>query len=207
MSLKTTNDHLIHPGISLNPTKRKARCLPNWRCKRVAQCELCARIRRTYFISTATEFCRRWALDAFATVSWPLSRNEEPWSKLRLCCGRLSRGGLYRIGKYVRVIAIGKSETPHVHLLIRREASTKLRHIARRKGPPETRIAILPIDDVGGLLGYLFDQNGLPAMRRTDRPRRIRILSGSRGLRLGFPTKTQVSKLKNTYLIDWRTHS
>ena len=95
------------------------------------------------------------------------------------------------MGKFVRSLGIGHSErTPHIHYLVAHDAALFLREMARRVGPPETLIypKVLKVaPDVGELLGYFFDRNFLPSYLDLDRPKGIRILSGSRGISYGFP--------------------
>ncbi len=186
---KSPETHLIQLRTTLNSATKKIRCTSSWPCKRIADCETCANRRRQYFVSMGTRYATANALDAFVTISWPLQDGEEPWGKLQRCYRQLVAGKMHRSGKYIRVLGIGEKETPHIHLILTTPAAVKLRLFARRVGPEETITQIKPTSDVRGLLGYLYDRNFLVVVRRSDRPKRMRVLSGSRGLSYGYPTR------------------
>lgn len=157
-------------------------------CKRM-RCPRCISIRRWFFLRSASRYSEAAGLNHHVVISWPLEDKESPW--LKLVAGRrniLSPLSGHR-GKYVQVFALGlKCRTPHVHLVVGEKLSRRLVRVVRSSILFCPRVKVDDIWDSEGLFGYLFDQNFLPSFNDSERPRYIRLISSSRGMKCGFPT-------------------
>lgn len=180
--------YLDHPGVSLNSRKKKIKCTDTRPCKRIINCEVCRNIRRNYFISQGERFLHKHSMNSFVTVAWPLKDGEDLWSKLWSYIDRLAIGRSIKLSKYIRVIGIGEqNETPHLHFILQNNVGEKVRERVHKLWQSNRLVQIKDVTDPRNLLGYLFDKNFMVVFSRPDRPKRIRILSGSRGMSYGFP--------------------
>jgi hypothetical protein len=93
------------------------------------------------------------------------------------------------------VIDVGKTGTPHIHYLVNQSAVARIRKVVKKRWP-NTAFFQGEADEVRGLLGYFFQKNFLPATLSISRPPRMRLLSGSRGIRYGFPSLAEIERLK-----------
>lgn len=178
-------------GVSLNSSQRSIRCTDKWLCKRMT-CSHCRLKRRGFFVNNATAYCEGHQIDTHFIVSWRRYNREHPWTTIQRYLPELSKSASGKIGKYIRTIGIGsRCSTPHVHYLVQAERIESVKKTALRKGPLGTDIEVIKAHDPEGLLGYFYDQNFLVAHLDPERPRRIRILSGSRGSPCGFPKQYQ----------------
>lgn len=185
--LALTKTMQLGKEVSLNSKKRSIRCSDNWLCKRMT-CSFCRLKRRAFFVNNATVYCAAHEINTHFIVSWRRLSKEHPWTTIQRQLPKLSKAASGKIGKYIRTIGIGgRCSTPHIHYLLQSERVEKLRGIALRKGPPGTDVEVDVTYDPEGLLGYFYDQNFLVAHLDPERPRRIRIISGSRGSPCGFP--------------------
>ena len=189
-------------GSTLNSRlalRRPLRCSDNWPCKRMT-CPSCRYRRRNHFINNGVRFAEEHGINVHCVVSWPLQFGENPWGKILRHSPVLSKAMSGKIGKYIRTIGIGeRCATPHVHYLVQEEAFQLFREKARQLGPQETLIfpeRFEVAQDLEGLLGYFFDRNFLLAFLDSERPKRTRIISGSRGLSYGFPGLKNKTKEK-----------
>jgi hypothetical protein len=173
--------HLRSTGVTLN-SRRVIRCDEDWHCRRMS-CGACVQRRRNCFIHEGARQASYHGMYHHVVVSWPLQAHDHVWSKLLNQSSLLSKAASGRVGKYIRSLGIGaKARTPHVHYLVTREGAEVLYHFARQSGPPETLIFREGLNDglqLVAVLGYFYDQNVVPTYNDPDRPKGIRILSGS----------------------------
>lgn len=189
MNMHVEPTHLRKTGVTLN-SRRVIRCDEDWHCRRMS-CGACVFRRRNSFVREGTRFASYYGMNQHVVVSWPLKAGEDAWPKLLGLSSRLSKAASGQIGKYIRSLGIGaKNRTPHVHYLVSNEGADNLEGIARYLGPSELlvfRERLANDFQTETMLGYFYDRNFLPTYNDPERPRGIRILSGSRGMRYGFP--------------------
>lgn len=181
--------HLRRTGVTLN-SGRVIRCDEDWHCRRMS-CGSCVLRRRNSFIHEGVRQASYYGMDHHVVVSWPLQPHDHVWSKLFNQSSLLSKAASGRIGKYIRCLEIGvRARTPHVHYLVSSVGAEVLYHFAHQNGPSEKMVFREGLRDslqLAAVLGYFYDRNFVPTYHEPDRPKGIRILSGSRGMRYGFP--------------------
>ena len=192
-----TNAYL-NDEVTLNSRNKKIRCSDKFRCKRMT-CEVCMRIRRRYFVENGVKFASVNALDTHLIVSWHWSSivkmdnyhvEQDQWLPLVVRTGILSKkmSGV-KAKPYIRVLAIGKKGCPHIHFILSEAVANKVRKICDKRWGKKVETNHIRIHDVQQLLGYFFDQNFLPTVNRLDRIKGIRLITASRPMRCGFPTR------------------
>lgn len=154
-------------------------------CKRLI-CQDCRTWRRDYFLMHGTEFTTNHHLSEFVTIAWSRFDHPNPFESLIVAWDSLWPKISRKKFKYVRVLAIGGEDTPHVHLILPRGYGILFEALAKRCDH-RASVQFKAIDDVRDLLGYLFDKNFIPTYLDERRPKRLRLLSASRGLPCGFP--------------------
>lgn len=168
------------------------RCHPKRLCKSM-RCGRCVRIRRQSFLHNGESYVVLHNLRAFVTVGFPDDGTDWVWHILFKCFSSIWKK-YYRhpAPKYVRCLAIGrKDEKPHVHILMTDIEAVKFQRVASQN--PDFQIHVESVTEIPSLLGYFFDQNYLATYLREDRPRGIRLLVASRGLRVGFPKQEKIN--------------
>ena len=192
--------YLNHPGTS-NSNKKKERivCTFHFPCKRMI-CSTCVTKRGDYLAESAYLFAKASGLDFHLIINWSCQDEDEVWKIMLKEIPELTKLLSGRIGPYVRTIGLGKNHNPHLHYLIRSELEPFIRKRAKafNKKYPQNKITVVgkKAREPLGLLGYFFDQNFLPLFNDPRRPKRLRILSGSRGVCYGFPSREQIRKLQ-----------
>lgn len=186
----------------LNSALRKNRCSPNRNCKRMS-CRKCAKLRRDYFIKCGLLCGTQWALDSFVTVSWKWSDDSDnSWCIAINNMDKLSKKmNSNRIRPYIRVLAVGKKNCPHVHFSISKSHSQKLAAVVTQIWKKRAvNIQIQPIQDLEGLMGYFFDQNYLVSQLDPNRVKGIRLITASRPMPYGFPNIKSLAQV--THFVD-----
>ncbi len=188
-SFHLKQQRLIPAKHTLNSSSRSYRwlCLRERPCKSM-RCSRCQAKRRSLWIAKGVAYAHKHGLYFSATVAWPLGEGESSWWKLLALTSELSkRLSGRKLGKYIRSLGVGARGCPHIHYLASYEGAQKIRIAARIRKLPKPDVCIEQVDP-GRWLGYLFDQNFLPAFLDPERPKGVRILSASRGMPCGFPT-------------------
>jgi hypothetical protein len=172
-------------------------CFKGWPCKEV-RCTKCLQRRRKYFISRGYLHYKDHDLSSFSTVAWVGKKYKNtPWQVLALHQKTFSKkcSGA-KFGHYVRVGAVGKENTPHLHLVHHPRAVKKLERICKKLwGTNDCHLTTKPVISPLRLLGYLFDRNFEPSVLDVNRPKRMRILSASRPMSVAFPTGQKEKEL------------
>lgn len=184
----TPND--LRRSITPNcPLTTSTRCYLARPCRRITKCRSCKNLRRKFFIKEAKRFCITNNLLLHAVITWKRSNSECPWSTLRRSVRELYIGRTIRSEKYIRVAAIGeKTEAAHIHLLLNERGKRLLKNRAKRL-TKNCRFHVKAVHNLTKLLGYLYDQNFILSSQMSSKPKGIRLISGSRGISYGFPTK------------------
>jgi len=163
------------------------KCTREWPCKKMS-CKHCVFKRREYFLRNGGAFVRKHSLNVHFTISWPLTAGEDYWSKILTIYPALRKKLSPRIGKHIWVLGIGEiKRTPHVHYLITEESVNLVYTYAKKIRKVNVITHVKKANDPETLLGYLYDKNFVPATSDPERPPRTRVMSGSRGMRYGFP--------------------
>jgi hypothetical protein len=182
--------------VSLNSTKKKVKCTKGWYCKRMV-CDRCFRHRRDFFVERGAIHAREKGLSKLVTVAWLRQGPSDPWMRLTSLSSSLSKtlSGM-RAGPFIRVLSLGERKgTPHIHYFVGDKTAGLIRAVARRKWSGKVQVQIKDAHNTGGLLGYFFDRNFRPSYLDPDRIKGIRLLSASRPMRTGFPTRQQSREL------------
>jgi hypothetical protein len=188
---ENNSDHFLKSGATLNSKKHKATYCSEFRpCKRMT-CDGCSDRRRKYFIGVGLIRAVHFGLDTHVVISWPLKDGECEWSVLNGSVYKLSQATNGKRGEYIRVAALGEKRTPHIHFLVTHAVAMLIRNKALKGSLRTPRISIDKAFDPESLLGYFYDRNYEHTYLLPDRPKRIRLLSGSRGMSYGYPGKNQ----------------
>lgn len=162
------------------------KCYEKRPCKRIASCDPCRLRRRDFFVAQGMPFLDKNKITHFVTVRWEESEPYKAWETVLREYPLIWKKMTRLFPRYVRCLAIGELDTPHVHFLLEARLVQPLSAMAFSsdsfRGFHEDEI-----HDQAGVLGYLYDQNFYETFIRPDRPKRIRLLSGSRGMKYGFP--------------------
>lgn len=174
--------HLYGAGATENSARKTVRCREFRPCKRT-ECTPCQERRRGYFVEAGRLLAEEKGLNLHATISWPLTDNECSWERLLNLSSMLSRKLTGRIGPFIRTLAIGKSDTPHVHYLINEDFKDRFYEIVKKNSPAGCRVFIDSelVKDVSGLLDYFFKMNFSPTVNDPRKVKGMRLISGSRG--------------------------
>jgi hypothetical protein len=185
-------------------TKRYIQCSPQRPCRR-HNCDQCQPKRRRYITVVGAHFTELKKLNTHcgitAIVGPKDADDRDAWMVVNQLAETVSRALRGRIGPFIRVSAVSyksRFSFPHLHFIIQQSAKEKFLRLLKRKfANSRARIWVDPnlISDAEGLLGYLFDQNYLPAINDPSRIKGRRVWSGSRGLSYGFPNKQELKKL------------
>lgn len=196
-------NHLEGAGATLNrksPRVTGFKC-GGWRrpCRRM-ECNLCAEIRRQYFVEAGTFMVKKLGLLLHCTITLHHSEFDDPWLRLPTLSILLTDHLNKKIAPFIRTLALGRSRrTPHVHYLIRPSNAETLEALIREHFPDGSRAFIdsQPAYDVPGLLDYHFRQNFLPTATDPNRIKGLRLISGSRGvMTFGFPKAPHWKRLQ-----------
>lgn len=175
--------------ISNTSAKKKFICKDQMPCKQMT-CKRCRPIRKCSFKQSAIPFSLLHSLNTEVSITWPLPTDADSvqaWSILTTQFSRLNKKSLGKHGKFIRVIALGRKKgSPHVHYLINESKQKVLRKVAKELNP-NCIFHSARVNSLDCFLGYLFDQNFIPTHNHPNRPKRIRVISSSRGCRTGFP--------------------
>lgn len=186
---------------SLNSPLQKIPCSKRWNCKRMT-CQSCKSTRREYFVNCGLLFGKQWQLDTFVTISWKwIDGWENSWYVAINNMDKLSKNlNSKRIRPYIRVLAVGSKNCPHVHFSLTKTHLQKLiKVVAQVWRREEVDIQIKPIHNLKKLMGYFFDQNYLVSQLDPDRTKGVRLITASRPMPCGFPTKRS-SELVDQFL-------
>ncbi len=185
-------------------TKRYLHCTFQRPCKR-HNCDQCQPKRRQYITVVGAHVARLRGLNfhcGITTTVGPQGRDDrDPWQVANTLATNVSRTLRGRIGPFIRVAAVSykaQYSFPHLHFIIQRPVTEKFLYLLRRKfGKKRMHVWAdpNPTYDIEGLLGYLFDQNYLPAVSDPNRIKGRRVWSGSRGLCYGYPNKHELKRL------------
>lgn len=199
-STKSRNQ-LNRSGDTLKSSKPTIRCTKTRPCKCIKNCEICRKIRREYFIQTWAVFGKQWRLDTHVMITWKQSPDNHSWNILLNAIQRFSKfGSGRRFGKYVRVISVSEDGAPHVHILTNKKTSIDILRLVKSKWKLNNNsVKVDPEYDIEGLLGYFFDQNFLFSFCDPERPKRIRLLSGSRPASCGFPSHENKARMQRIF--------
>ena len=189
----------------MNKTENKSRrvnikavysqCYYKRRCK-LMSCDSCKFIRRSHFIDAGVSYVKKHCLNYFVTVNFTsmVERLGYEWDDLyyfhNLIWGKFKRHGL----KFIRCLSMDTDEYqnylhPHIHLILNAKDALRYIDIAkeysiRLECKVDDRRAIY---DTEGVLGYMFDQNFIVTQLLKSKPRGIRLLRASKGLKCSFP--------------------
>lgn len=193
--------NLKHSGESLNSRKSKIICTPRRRCKRMA-CDTCKEIRRNYFVTSGLQFAITNNMNTHLVLSWGKKRKGCNWLYLLSNISRLStRVAGVKIRPYIRVISIGPEGCPHVHLLTTFEAASRITALARKLWGRKIKSFSKELNridpDAANVLGYFFDMNFIPSFFDETRIKGIRLISATRPMRCGFPSKRSDQQASN----------
>lgn len=160
-------------------------CAPHHPCKR-SDCPYCYEVRRKYIFGTGIFLVEALPDLCHVTISWS-SQSLNWWQGLKkrnlAVSHRLSVEKFF----YISVIAFGEScFTPHTHMVTTSRRFNRLAEIFHRIDRASTVSAPQQIA-TASLFTYLFDKNLYQSLSDQTRPRGMRVISGSRGLCLGFP--------------------
>ena len=176
--------------------KSKRFCIRGWPCKTMS-CEKCYKRRRRYFTRRGYLHCKENDLSQFTTISWVgLNYKADPWHVLSLNYRTLSKkcSGM-KLGHYIRTIAVGEQNTPHVHIIHHKRSEEKLKRICKKQWNKDCLVHSKPVTSAIKLLGYFFDQNFKLSALDPNRPKRLRVLSASRPMSVAFPTGRKEKEL------------
>lgn len=178
---QTGGDYFITAGATENTARIVRKCREFRPCKRTI-CWDCQERRRAYFVEAGTLLAEKKGLNLHVTVTWSLSSGDTPWEGLVDLSAVLSKRLTGRIGPFIRTLAIGKRDAPHVHYLINADFKKRFYFLAKSNCPKGSRIFIDSelTYDVSGLLDYFFNRNFTPTVNDPRRVKGIRLLSGSR---------------------------
>lgn len=190
-------DHLRRNGSTPKGRPRAPYMCSIYRACRRMTCVACVYRRREYFVEGAILMIKAGHLYRHIVISWP-RKGDCQWAVLRRSMQALGKAIKGRLGLHIRVAAIGiKDGRPHVHIIAHERVTTLILSAAKRTCPSGLRTHVSIITDPEGLLRYFFEVNFLPTFLLPDRPRGIRLLSGSRGyLSFGYPRKAAWAALK-----------
>lgn len=167
-------------------------CLDKRPCKRIRTCNSCRLKRRYFFVQSGCDFSKKYNLDSFITVSFLSLNDRGDWAEfLELARSLSKKSTSSHKMKYIRTLGMGSRLCAHIHYLTTMAGAQKIKLLARSKSfkrSSSVNICIKKADDLGGLLGYFYDQNFIPAFCDPLRPKGIRILSASKGMPCGFPS-------------------
>ncbi len=175
-------NHFIGAGATEKSERIVRRCREFWPCKRT-HCDSCQERRRHYFTEAAAWFAMARGMNLHCSISWPLDEGADPWHQIVYLSSMLSTHLTGRIGPFIRTLALGKQDTPHVHYLINADFKDRFYQLAKENSPEGSRIFIDDelVKNVGGLLDYFFVKNFSPSVNDPRRIKGTRLLSGSRG--------------------------
>lgn len=177
---------LLLAGESLNSPL--SFCRPNWLCKRM-RCSRCREIRRNYFVSQGVPFVELNNISHFVTIRWYPQANARPWQLLVRQHKEFWNQVYRKSFKYIKCLALGsEDDTPHLHMLIPEHVIPLIKQKSL-KCSPSREFDSRHIYNDRKLLGYIYDKNFIVTHLHPDRPTRIRVLTGSRGMKYGFPIR------------------
>lgn len=179
---RSKKNHFIGAGATEKSERIVQRCRKCWPCKRT-HCSGCQERRRHYFTEAASWFAKERGMNLHCTISWPLDDGTDPWHQLVYLSSMLSDHLTGRIGPFIRTLALGKQDTPHVHYLINADFKERFYSLAKANSPLGSRVFIdhKLATDIESLLDYFFVKNFTPSVNDPRRIKGIRLLSGSRG--------------------------
>lgn len=182
-------------GVIPKRKKKKLICSSNFKCKRVS-CMVCSEIRRKSFIDSGVKYCLQHNMDTFVTVKATgiLERQGYEWDDLsyynRKIWTRFHRHGI----KYIKCLSMDSEINelylhPHFHLVLKCHDALRYVDIACDMiiNHLYKTAVIKPIEDLEGVLGYIYDQNFKFTQMLQTKPKRIKLLTASKGMRCGFP--------------------
>lgn len=184
------DDHFQSERSTSNTARTVWRCAEHNPCRRT-DCDSCMERRRQYYVCMGARHARSLGLDKHVTLSWLLGPGEIAWERLVTMSSMIPKRLTGRIGPFMRVLAIGDADTPHVHYLIRSEFEHRFILLAREHSPNQARTRIgcpKEIYDMEGILDYFFVKNFAPTAIDPRKVKGTRLLSGTRGdLTYGYP--------------------
>lgn len=198
---RQTRSETVPTGIcwerAVNSRPRPKACRPSRWCRDL-RCDHCAEIHRKHFITEVNRQHSKVPYAWFLTIDFRGAIDFTVWSKLAMMSRLWTKAHGASAGSNFRVLAISRRhDHPHLHIA----ASDQYGHtIARRLGitlaagshdifleQTPVNLDIQVVDDIERLAGYLFDENYRVTAIRPDKPPRLRLLTSSKGPRLGFP--------------------
>ncbi len=194
----SAHEYFNSQRLALN-SRAKIICKPKFRCKRMS-CRRCRAIRRAYLIVSGGSLIRSQGECSHLILSW-INSDNDPWKVLLERAYAVIKALSHKVSFFIRFLSLGeRSETPHLHMIIKATEENIVRNLVKLKSLNcKHRIHCSSIYDPEGLLGYLFDQNFIPSFFHNDRPKGIRLISGSRKIKYGFPdavAQKQIESLK-----------
>lgn len=187
---------------AVNSRPRPKACRPSRWCRDL-RCDHCAEIHRKHFITEVNRQHSKVPYAWFVTIDFRGPIDFTVWSKLAMMSRSWTKAHGASPGPNFRVLAVGGAHGhPHLHVVGSEQYGST---IARRLGVDLTEgsheitlgtmkvnLVIKAIDDIEGLAGYLFDKNYRVTATHPDKPPRLRLLTSSKGPKLGFPSWKKV---------------
>lgn len=182
---------------AVNFQSRSKACRPSRRCRDL-NCDQCTEIHRKHFIAEVNRQHAKVPYAWFLTIDFRGAIDFTVWSKLAMMSRSWTKAHGVLPGPNFRILAVGdRHGHPHLHVVASEQYGQT---IARRLGislvegsqeltldSVKVNLDIKPVDDIEGLAGYLFDRNYRLTAINPDKPPRLRLLTSSKGPKLGFP--------------------
>jgi hypothetical protein len=175
------------------------KCDPGRRCKNNG-CDTCFNKRLRYFADKGSDYCEIHKLNTWVTIAWPLGKTKkmkgmiskfDHWDIFGRVLPMLAKlmSNRARIGKHIKCLGVGDvKDCPHIHLVMTEKAANWLTNRCLKLFKDHVTTQTKPVTYPYGLMIYLMENNYRPLSINPDRPKRFRILGGSRGLCYGYPT-------------------
>lgn len=203
---------------TLNSRKLKIKCNPpSFHCRRV-ECSYCKEIKKLWIVFNGAKLAWKNNLKVHCVVSFnwqdeikrgQFNTETDQFQTLVAKTGVLSKkmSGL-KAKPFIRVMAIGESGCPHIHFIVSEQTFIKIDRICNKLWPQKHTIRAFEISHVRPLLSYFFDRNYIPTFYHPNRIKGVRLFTGSRPMKCGFPTNKELDKMKrdiqaNVYSENW----
>jgi hypothetical protein len=195
-NIETPQNHLrifrSHNSTKLRrKLKRKPHCVSNRLCRRVA-CEHCQYVRQRVFIDSAVEKLSPEVANSHVTLTTNAKSRYEMWNALEKLGREISRiTSSKKIKPRIRCLAIGGTkESPHAHLVLpSRYTDAFIKKMRRRF---KLRVHQSEVQNLEGILEYIYKKNYLPTACASDVPKRMRLLTASQGIKCSLASKKKI---------------
>lgn len=172
-------------------------CKGNLPCKRMS-CLTCRASRRTYTILSNYLELRKVPSVDFVSITW-LGEAKGSWPVFRSFFNKAGKFLADSRQKFLRVTGVGKRRRHiHAHFLIPTPVNSGFIKYCKRICNDGARTHSATVDRSGGLfkvLGYIYDENFVPSFFDPERPAKMRLISGTRGISFGYPNRQRFEVL------------